>query len=76
MTFHKEFRPECNRQVMWLLSRSPCVSAQELLGHAWGLLISSAVLVALSYVMQPYRPWFTLSHWRELMSFTIVAAIE
>ena len=72
MTFHKEFRLNVIVKLCGFFVTIPLAFLlKSYWAMLWGLLISSAVLVALSYVMQPYRPWFTLSHWRELMSFTM-----
>ena len=37
---------------------------------ATGILVSSIFGLGISYAMHPYRPWFALSAWRELMRFS------
>ena len=36
-----------------------------------GILATKATLVAMSYVMHPYRPWFSLERTRSLLSFSL-----
>lgn len=49
------------------------VSLAVMTGSYWalvaGIVTSKLVALILSYVMHPFRPWFTLRHWREVFSF-------
>ncbi len=35
-----------------------------------GTVVGAVIRTCLTYVLHPYRPWFTLRHWRDLLGFS------
>lgn len=71
LRFHMEF---LQMGIPKLLAFAVTVVSALILRSYWalvvGILANRVMDVILSYRLQPYRPWFALSAWRELYSFS------
>lgn len=71
MTFDREFRLNLTVKLTGFALTIPLAFIlKSYWAMLWGLLGSALMLTVLSYVMQPFRPRFQLSHWRSLISFS------
>lgn len=71
MTFDREFRFSLAVKLTGFLITIPLAFWwRSYWAMLCGLLASTVMLNVLSYVMQPFRPRFELSRWREMISFS------
>ena len=71
MTFSREFRFSLITKLTGFMVTIPLAFLlRSYWAMLWGLLSTSLMLLVLSYVMQPFRPRFELSRWREMISFS------
>ena len=72
LDFSKTFIMQvCNRLMQFVVTITIAFLYQSYWALVIGIVASSLTTLVLSYVLIPYRPRFSLSAWRDLLSFSI-----